>query len=428
MTLVLVTLVLFALLLGRMPVAFAMAIAGLIGLTEQMGWTVAISILERLVFESTSAFILVAIPLFILMAELLTAGDITRRTVIACQAWIGHLKGGLAFATVGAAVLLAALVGSSTASSATMATSAYPEMKKFKYDDRLSTAVVSVGGTLAILIPPSIVLIFYGVLTETSIGNLFLAGVLPGLLTAAGFVVTIMIRARRQGMAPPAEAFEMRRALRSSVSIWPVMLLIFGMMGAIYSGIASPTEAAALGASGALILALTQREMNRSKLFEAFSRSVQTTVMIVTIIYCSHVFSGYLVFTRVTPDVIEMVQQSGLPPSLILFVVLVLILFLGFFLDQIAIMGLTLPLVFPLMMALGYDPLWFGIVITKTVEIGLLTPPLGLNVYVTASRTGVALNTVFRGVMPFLLAELVVLALLVFFPDITLWLPEQVGF
>ncbi|MDX5361298.1 MAG: TRAP transporter large permease [Alphaproteobacteria bacterium] len=428
MTLAIVTLVLFALLLGRMPVAFAMAIAGLIGLTSQMGWGVAISILERLVFESTSAFILVAIPLFILMAELLTAGDITRRTVIACQAWIGHVKGGLAFATVGAAVLLAALVGSSTASSATMATSAYPEMKKFKYDDRLSTAVVSVGGTLAILIPPSIVLIFYGVLTETSIGNLFLAGVLPGLLTAAGFVVTIMIRSRRHGMAPPAEQFELRRAVRSSVGIWPVMLLIFGMMGAIYSGIASPTEAAALGASGALILALTQREMNRSKFFEAFSRAVQTTVMIVTIIYCSHIFSGYLVFTRVTPEIIETVQQSGLPPSVILFIVLVLILFLGFFLDQIAIMGLTLPLVFPLMMALGYDALWFGIVITKTVEIGLLTPPLGLNVYVTASRTGVPLNTVFRGVMPFLLAELVVLALLVFFPDITLWLPEQVGF
>ena len=322
MTLAIVTLVLFALLLGRMPVAFAMAIAGLIGLTSQMGWGVAISILERPIFESTSAFILVAIPLFILMAELLTAGDITRRTVIACQAWIGHVKGGLAFATVGAAVLLAALVGSSTASSATMATSAYPEMKKYKYDDRLSTAVVSVGGTLAILIPPSIVLIFYGVLTETSIGNLFLAGIMPGLLTAAGFVVVIMIRSRRHGMAPQAEKFDLPRAVRSSIGIWPVMLLIFGMMGAIYSGIASPTEAAALGASGALILALTQRAMNRSKFFEAFSRAVQTTVMIVTIIYCSHLFSGYLVFTRVTPEIIETVQQSGLPPSLILFVVL----------------------------------------------------------------------------------------------------------
>ncbi|MGE0715043.1 MAG: TRAP transporter large permease [Alphaproteobacteria bacterium] len=428
MTLALVTLLLFVLLLCRMPVAFAMGVSGIVALMVQMGVPAAMSMLERIVFDTTSAFILVAIPLFILMAELLTAGDMTRRAVLACQAWLGHMRGGLALATLGTAVLLAALVGSSTASSATMASSAYPEMKKHAYDDRLSTAIVSVGGTLAILIPPSIILIIYGVMTETSIGKLFLAGVGPGLLTAAMLAATIMIMARRPGMAPPASRFDLRTAVSASFTIWPVVALLVGLMLVIYFGVASPTEAAALGAFAALLLALSQRGFAGRVLAGTFGRAVQTTVMIVTIIYCSQIFSSYLVFTRVTQDFIAIIQASGLPAPLILLAVLAVLLVLGFFLDQLAILSLTLPLLFPLMMALKYDPVWFGIIMTKTVEIGLLTPPLGLNVYVTASQTGVPIKTVFRGVMPFLAAEAVTLSLLVLFPQITLWLPGQMGF
>ncbi|MCC7272838.1 MAG: TRAP transporter large permease [Alphaproteobacteria bacterium] len=427
MTLTLVVVLLFVLLLGRMPVAFAMGITGTVALVAQMGAPAATSILERIVFESTSAFILVAIPLFILMAELLTAGDLTRRTVMACQAWLGHLRGGLGLATVGTAVILAALVGSSTASSATMASSAYPEMKKHGYDDRLSTAIVSVGGTLAILIPPSIILIVYGVMTETSIGKLFLAGVVPGLLTAAALATTIIVLARRRGMAPAASPFHLRSAVASSISVWPVVALLVGLMVVIYAGVASPTEAGALGAAGALLLVSAQRSVTFGGLSRSFGRAVQTTVMIVTIIYCSQIFSSYLVFTRITQDFIAVIQTSGLPPEVILVAVLAVVLILGFFLDQLAILSLTLPLLFPLMMALKYDPIWFGIIITKTVEIGLLTPPLGLNVYVTASQTGVPLQTVFRGVVPFLVAEMIVLALLVTFPEISLWLPGQMG-
>ena len=424
MTLTLIVILLFVLLLLRMPIAFAMGLTGTLGLISQLGWTRALSILERAVYEQTSHFILVAIPLFILMAEWLTAGDMTRRAVVACQAWLGHLRGGLALATVGASVLLAALVGSSTASSATMASSAYPEMKKHKYDDRLSTAIVSVGGTLAILIPPSIIMIVYGVMTETSIGKLFLGGVVPGLLTAVGLSITVMILARRPGMAPPAAPFALKRAIGESWQIWPTAILLGFVIVAIYTGIASPTEAGAIGAAGALIVSLGLRTMTRSAFASGISRAIQTTVMIVTIVYTSQIFSQYLVFTKVTQDIIAWIDSSGLPPWAILAAILVLLLILGCFLDQLAILSLTMPLVFPIIVALKYDPVWFGIIVTKTVEIGLLTPPLGLNVYVTSSQTGVPIKTIFRGVMPFLVTEIVIMAILVAFPPLTLWLPS----
>ncbi|MGE0725723.1 MAG: TRAP transporter large permease subunit, partial [Alphaproteobacteria bacterium] len=250
---------LFALILLRMPIAFAMGLAGAAGMAVQVGVPATLSLFERVVFEGTSHFILVAIPLFILMAELMTAGGITTKAVAACQAWLGHFRGGLAIATVGAAVMLAALIGSSTASSATMASSAYPEMKRLRYHDRLSAAIVSVGGTLAVMIPPSIIFIVYGVLTETSIGKLFMAGVVPGLLTAAGFIPAVILIARRPGMAPAGGPFDLRHAIRRSHTIWPMCALIVLVIATIYTGAASPTEAGAVGAAGALLIALLQR-------------------------------------------------------------------------------------------------------------------------------------------------------------------------
>lgn len=422
---VLILVLLFALLLLRMPIAFAMGISGFTGMTIHTGLFPAFSILERTIFENTSAFILVSIPLFILMAELMAAGDMTRRTVSACQAWLGHFRGGLAVATVGAAVMLAALVGSSTASAATMASSAYPEMKRHRYSDRLSAAIVSVGGTLAVLIPPSIVLIVYGVLTETSIGRLFIAGIIPGLLTAAGLVVTVLILARKPGMAPAGEPLSLPHAIRMSGSFWPILLLLSVVIATIYTGLASPTEAGAIGAFGALVLSLLQRTMTLLRLSASLSATVRTTVMIIAIVFCSAIFSHFLVMTRITQDVIAGIQESGLPPSVILIAFVLILLVLGMVLDQLAILSLTMPLAFPVVTVLGYDPVWFGIIVTKTVEIGLLTPPLGLNVYVTASQTGVPLKTVFHGVRPFLIAEMVILIILIAVPDISLWLPSH---
>lgn len=415
------------LLVLRMPIAFAMGIAGTAGLVWQLGGKPTMAVLERVFYDTSSSFVLVAIPLFILMAELLTAGDVTRRAITACQAWIGHVRGGLAMATVAASVLLAALVGSSTASTAAMSSSAFPEMRRHGYADRLSAAVVSVGGTLAVVVPPSIVLVVYGVLTETSIGKLFIAGILPGLMTALGLVLVIKIIAMRTEDAPAGDPLDMRKALRTSWNVVPMVALILAVIGAIYGGLASPSEAAALGVLGALLIGLGQRSLSFRDGRRSVSGAIRATVMIVAIIACSAIFSNYLAFTRITHSILEFVTHADRSPAMILAFVVVILLIMGMFMDQLAILSLAMPLAFPAIVALDYDPVWFGIVVTKTVEIGLLTPPLGLNAYVAASQTGVRLGVIFRGLIPFVIMELVVLVLLILFPQITLWLPSLMG-
>ncbi|MDV4145853.1 TRAP transporter large permease [Shimia sp. FJ5] len=408
----------------RMPIAFAMGLVGFFGLALQLGLQPAFAVLERVFFDSASSFILVAIPLFILMAELLTSGDVTRRAIYACQCWIGHVKGGLAMATVAASVILAALVGSSTASTAAMSASAFPEMRNHNYADRLAAAVVSVGGTLAVVVPPSIVLVVYGVLTETSIGQLFIAGIVPGLLTAAGLAFVIKVIAIRTDQAPKGDPFELGKAAKASRHVIPMGLLLIGVIGAIYGGLASPSEAAALGVMGSLIIVLLQRTITFTSFNKSVSGAIRATVMIVTIVTCSAIFANYLAFTRITHALLEFASTTDMPREVILALMVLILLVMGMFMDQLAILSLAMPLAFPTAMALGYDPVWFGIVVTKTVEIGLLTPPLGLNAYVASAQTGVPLGTIFRGVIPFLLMEIVVLIVLLCFPDITLWLPS----
>lgn len=420
--LILVVLALF--MTFRMPIAFAMGIAGFVGLATQLGFRPAFAVLERTFYDSSSSFILVAIPLFILMAELLTAGDVTRRAIMACQAWIGHVKGGLAMATIAASVLLAALIGSSTASTAAMASSAYPEMIKHKYSERLAAAVVSVGGTLAVVVPPSIVLVVYGVLTETSIGQLFIAGIVPGLLTAAGLAVVIKIIAHTTDQAPTGDPFVLNTAVKQTRHVFPMTVLMVAVIGAIYGGLASPSEAAALGVMGALVIVLLQRTLKFAAFNHSVGRAISATVMIVAIVACSAIFSNYLAFTRITQTLLDFVAHTDMPRELILLIIIVILLVMGMFMDQLAILSLAMPLAFPLAMSLDYNAVWFGIVVTKTVEIGLLTPPLGLNAYVAAAQTGVRLGTIFRGLVPFLAMEVLILVLLILFPQITLWLPQ----
>ncbi|GGF78005.1 TRAP transporter, DctM subunit [Mameliella alba] len=424
LTFLAILVVLAVLMTFRVPIAFAMGISGTIGLAAQLGPRPALAVLERTFFDTSASFILVAIPLFILMAELLTAGDVTRRAIIACQAWIGHVKGGLAMATVAASVILAALVGSSTASTAAMSASAFPQMRAHRYSDRLAAAVVSVGGTLAVVVPPSIVLVVYGVLTETSIGKLFIAGIIPGLLTATGLAVVIKIIAETTDQAPKGDPFVLKTAVKESRHVIPMVLLMVAVIGAIYGGIASPSEAAALGVMGSLLIVLAQRTLSFVQFNKSISSSIRATVMIVAIVACSAIFSNYLAFTRITHSMLEFVAVTEMPREVIMGIIILVLLVMGMFMDQLAILSLAMPLAFPTAMALGYDPVWFGIVVTKTVEIGLLTPPLGLNAYVAASQTRVPLGTIFRGILPFLAMEIVVLILLLCFPQVTLFLPD----
>lgn len=423
LTLFAMLILLAAMMILRMPIAFAMGITGFVGLAFQLGLYPALAVLERAFFDSSSSFILVAIPLFILMAELLTAGDVTRRAIVACQSWVGHVKGGLAMAAVGASVILAALVGSSTASTAAMAASAYPEMRSHNYSQRLAAAVVSVGGTLAVVVPPSIVLVVYGVLTETSIGKLFIAGIVPGLLTAAGLAVVIKLIAHRTDQAPKGNPFDLSSAVRSSRYVLPMIVLMILVIGAIYGGLASPTEAAALGVMGSLIIIVIQGTVSFVKLGRSVSSAIRATVMITAIIACSTIFSNYLAFTRVTHTLLEFVATTELSRGTIMAIVILILLVMGMFMDQLAILSLAMPLAFPVAVSLDFDPVWFGIVVTKTVEIGLLTPPLGLNAYVAAAQTRVPLVEIFRGLVPFVVMEVAILILLILFPSITLWLP-----
>jgi C4-dicarboxylate transporter, DctM subunit len=427
LSLLLVLLFVVVLMIIRMPIAFALGLAGTVGLMVQLGPSPALAVLERSYYSSSSGFILVAIPLFILMAHLLTAGDVTRRAIVACQAWVGHTRGGLAVATVAASVLLAALVGSSTASAAAMGATAFPEMRRHGYSDRLAAAVVSVGGTLAVMVPPSIVLVVYGVLTETSIGALFMGGIMPGLLTALGLATVVRFLAVTTDQAPRGPIFDLRRATRESRHILPIALLILVVVGAIYGGVASPTEAAAFGVLGAILLGLMQRTLRFAGFSSAVSESIQSTVMIVAIIACSAIFTNYLAFTRVTQDILLLINGSGLPRYAILMMIVAILLALGMVMDQLAILSLTMPLAFPAIHVLHFDPVWFGIIVTKTVEIGLLTPPLGLNAFVTAGQTKVPLRDVFKGLIPFIIIDVVVLGLLIIFPQVTLFLPNMMG-
>jgi C4-dicarboxylate transporter, DctM subunit len=418
---------LFVLLLNAMPVAFAMLVAGSVGLYMVGGIFPLVGVLKSGPYEHVASFTLSTLPMFVLVGEFLTAGRFTRDLFDTSQRWLGHIRGGMAYAAVAGGVLLSAISGSSAAAAAMLSSAAYPEMKRLGYADSFSTATLAVVGTLAIMIPPSIGLVLFGVFTETSVGALLIAGIGPGLLTAAGYVIAIRWAVGRRpelapGVTPRATVGQKVSSLKQT---WPVFLLLFGMVGGIYSGAITPTEVGAVGSLGALVLALVMRRMDWAAFRGALGAAARTSSMILTIIACSVVFGTFLTMTGATQSLIAQVQAWAVPPMVVLLCVLAFLLVLGFFLDQLAILVLTLPLVFPLLSGLGFDPVWLGVLYVKTAEIGFITPPMGLNGFVVAGATGVPARVVFRGIWPFIAAEAVILSLLVAFPSITLWLPSH---
>lgn len=415
---------LFLFLLLGMPVAFALLSAGAIGLLlidiDSM-----FSILTTSPYRTAASFTLSTIPLFILMAEILARAGFAKDLYRASYIWIGHLSGGLAISSVLSCAMMGAMSGSTTATAAAMSRIAIPEMDRYGYNRRISTGVIAFGGTIAIMIPPSIPLIIYGILTETSIGKLLIAGIIPGILTALVLSLAIYFRAKiNPSWTPHVSPFTWKERLKSLKSLWAVLAIIIIVVGSIYSGFATATEAAALGASGAILIGVFTRRLKFQMFLQALKDTIKTTSMIFAIIIGAMIFGYYLTITGASQTIIDFVVSLPLPNLGILIIVLLIYLILGFFMDGIAILLLTLPLTYPIISDLGYDPIWFGILVILMVEIGLVTPPLGLNAFIVSSISKEPLENVFKGVTFFLVCAFLIITLIIIFPEIATWLPS----
>jgi len=410
----------------RMPVAFAMAFVGLVGFAYLADPGPALSLLAQDIFDMFSSYPLSVIPMFILMGTFAFASGISRRLYDTTYTWIGQLRGGLTMATVLACAGFAAICGSTTATAATMGKIALPEMKKYNYDDTLATGTVAASATLGILIPPSTVLIVYGILTEKSIGKLFIAGVLPGLLLSLSFVATVVLLClRNPAIGPPGVPTSWKEKVRATMGIIEAMILFVFAIGGLFHGWFSPTQAGAIGAGGALIIGLVRRQLSWRTFFEAGKEGLRTACMVIFIITGAVIFGHFMAISTI-PFMLA-TWLEGLPiHRMAVMGVIVFIYFIGgFFMDSMALVVVTIPIFFPVVMKLGFDPIWFGVIVVLVAEMGVITPPVGVNVFVIKGiAPDVPLETIFKGIFPFLAALIIVTIILLVFPQIATFLPR----
>ncbi|MGR3551983.1 TRAP transporter large permease [Pseudooceanicola sp.] len=428
MTVVLVIALLLALLVIGLPVALSMAISGSLGLYMFGGMTVLAGILKTTPLSTANSYEIVTIPMFILMAEFVIISGVAQDLFRAASIWVGRLRGGLAMATAVAGAGFGAISGSSTAAAATLASTSIPAMIDEGYDPKLASGVVAISGTLAMLIPPSVALILYGIIADVSVGQLLVAGVIPGLLVTVTIMATVAVLVRLDpSAAPTGTSYTFREKVASLSRVGPMLVLFMAVTGTIYTGIATPTEASGIGAFGAMLLALRERKLNLGAAWGCLRRAAQTTCMILFVILGAHIFGYFFTLTRVTNDLTQWIGGLGMSPMAVMAVILLIYIFLGAFMDQIAILILTVPVILPLVLTLGFDPVWFGVIVVVTAEVGMVTPPLGMNVFVVARYTRRPLGEIFRGTFPHVLAHLVVIALLTIFPALVLWLPSTMN-
>lgn len=418
--------ILMMLLLSGLPIGVSMGLVGVSGLWYMLGPDVGLSILKTAPYDAIAKYGFAVVPLFILMGSFCFQAGVSKNLYFAVNTWIGHFRGGLAMATVGACAGFAAVSGSSLATAATMGTVALPEMKKYKYDMALSTGAISAGGTLGILIPPSVVLVIYGILTETSIAELFLAGFIPGLLEAVFYMITIAIVCRINPHAGPAGSrSSVKEKISSLKETWPILLLFTIVIGGIYSGIFSPSEAAGVGAFAALVIAICQGKMNRKAFVASLDDTVKSTGMIFTIMIGAVILGYFMTATRLPFDLASIVSGWEVNKYVVFGAILLVYIILGCIMIPMAMVILTIPIVFPLVQSLGFDGIWFGIITVRIFEIAQITPPVGMNVFIMKGvAPEVPLTTIFRGIVPFFIADLLHLTLLIAFPQIVLWLPS----
>jgi tripartite ATP-independent transporter DctM subunit len=420
---------LFILMLLRVPVGMAMGLVGVTGYSYIVGAAPALKLVSLTSMRTVTDYTFGVIPMFMLMGAFVSASGLSKEMFRAADAFIGHLRGGLGIATIVACGGFAAICGSSVATAATFSVVAYPEMRRFNYPQSFSAGVIAAGGTLGAMLPPSTVLVVYAILTEQDIGKLFMAGILPGLLAMAMYVITInLIVKLRPGLLPAGQAKPWNERVQALKLVWAPLLLFIFVIGGLYGGFFTPTEAGGVGASGAYLLGLLRGKLDRKKTRDALLQATRTTAAVFTVLIGALLFGYFLTITQTPQKLTEFLTGLGIGRYGILAIMMVMFLILGSLMDAMAMIILTVPIVFPVITALGFDPIWFGIVIVMTVELGLIHPPVGMNVFVIKSVIkDVSFTTIFKGVLPFIATDILRLVILIAFPVIALYLPSRMG-
>ena len=418
-------LVLFLLMASGMNVGIAMAVSAFLGLVYLMGFDQALAILGAAPYRTAAAYTMSVIPLFVLMGNLSFYAGVSQDLYSTTYKLFGHLPGGLAMATTVGCAGFAATCGSSVATAVTMGSIAIPEMEKYKYGPALAAGSLAAGGTLGILIPPSIGFIIYSMLTNESIGELFVAGILPGILLTLLFVLTIYVLVRRDPtLGPPGPRFSLKEKLASFKGIWSALLLFVLVIGGLYAGIFTPSEAGGIGAFGAFLLMVFRRKLTRDNLIHVLVDTGKITAMCYIILVGANIFGYFMAVTRIPNALADLAVSIPLPPIFIVIFILFIYLALGSVMDSIAMIVLTVPIFYPVVIELGFDPIWFGVVMVLVMEMALITPPVGMNVFaITGVAPDIDLYTVFKGVLPFLVAMIVCIIILFIIPQFATFLP-----
>ncbi len=414
----------------RMPVAYVMAVTGFVGFGIIINFHAALNLMAQSFYEVFSSYGLTTVPLFILMGQLAFNCGISRRLYDTGYKFLGSTRGGLAIATVSACTAFGAVCGSSAATAATMATVGLPEMRRFKYADELSAGSVASGGGLGMIMPPSVVLIIYGVLTEQSIGKLFVAGIFPAILVTILFIIAILIWCSfMPAQGPRGETFSRGAKMRSLLDLGETLAVFALVMGGLFWGLFTPTEAAAVGVFGVLLVSSIRRQLTWRNFVDALYESLRTSCMVMMLIAGATLFGKFLAVTRIPFNIATWIGGFDLPAFMILSAIVLVYFIGGCFMDSLALVMLTIPIFFPIVVDLGYDPIWFGIIIVMVTEMGVITPPVGINVYVVfgVARSlpgGMSLESIFKGILPFMVAVLAGIIILFIFPQIILYLPD----
>lgn len=421
--------ILIGLMFLRMPVGFTMAIVGFAGFAYLVSFDASTGMAVNDIFSSFGSYNLTVIPLFVFMGQLAFHAGISGRLFHAAYRIMGHWRGGLAMATIGACAGFAAICGSTNATAATMASVALPEMKKYNYRPELATGVIAAGGSLGILIPPSVIFIVYGILTEQSIGKLFISGIIPGILLSFLFCVTIWIWTYlKPDLGPRGPKTTLREKFLALIGVVETLIIFFAVIGGMFVGFFTPTEAAAVGAFATLVLALAGRNLSWQGFVQSLMETTRISCMILVIVAGATIFGHFLAITRIPFDIAAWIADLHWPSHAVMIVIILIYLIGGCFLDALALIMLTVPIFYPVVLQMGYDPIWFGVIIVLVTQMGVLTPPVGVNVYVVSGvARDIPLHVIFRGVIPLLLAIIFLALILIPFPEIALFLPRLMG-